>query len=186
MHYPRTAFSKNNLETITPTDPNAQIGQRTGLSAGDIAAVKIMYPSCGVVKLPYTEPIKKIRDDIFPFKKFRDDNRVKKLRDDIVVKHLRDPKLPRDPGPIKFSRDLRPVGRPGIVTQPGTLQPFATVTPHHAALAMGMPGEAESSAYAASLQQQFLDLEAANAEIGRLQEESDAISAALEELGAGG
>jgi hypothetical protein len=44
MHYPRFAFTKNGQETITPTDPNAQIGQRNGLSAGDIAAVRTMYP----------------------------------------------------------------------------------------------------------------------------------------------
>ncbi|HST84780.1 MAG TPA: Dot/Icm T4SS effector Zinc-dependent metalloprotease LegP, partial [Kineosporiaceae bacterium] len=44
MHYPRTAFSSNGQETITPTDPAAQIGQRTGLSAGDIAAVLALYP----------------------------------------------------------------------------------------------------------------------------------------------
>jgi hypothetical protein len=45
MHYPRTAFSVNGQETITPVDANAQIGQRTGLSAGDIAAVNAMYPT---------------------------------------------------------------------------------------------------------------------------------------------
>ena len=44
MHYPRTAFSKNGLETITPVQAGAQIGQRTALSAGDIAAVNLMYP----------------------------------------------------------------------------------------------------------------------------------------------
>lgn len=38
MHYPRTAFSIDGSETITPVDPNANIGQRTALSAGDIAA----------------------------------------------------------------------------------------------------------------------------------------------------
>jgi len=38
MHYPRTAFSKDGSETITPITPGAQIGQRTALSAGDIAA----------------------------------------------------------------------------------------------------------------------------------------------------
>jgi hypothetical protein len=44
MHYSRFAFTKNGWETITPTNPNAQIGQRNGLSAGDIAAVRTMYP----------------------------------------------------------------------------------------------------------------------------------------------
>jgi hypothetical protein len=38
MHYPRNAFSSNGQDTIVPTDPNADIGQRTALSAGDIAA----------------------------------------------------------------------------------------------------------------------------------------------------
>ncbi|BCJ47812.1 hypothetical protein GCM10010168_21710 [Actinoplanes ianthinogenes] len=47
MHYPRTAFSVNGQETITPVDRNAQIGQRTGLSPGDIAAVLAMYPTNG-------------------------------------------------------------------------------------------------------------------------------------------
>jgi astacin len=46
MHYGRFAFSRNGMETITPTDPTAQIGQRTGLSAGDIDAVHSMYRTC--------------------------------------------------------------------------------------------------------------------------------------------
>jgi hypothetical protein len=59
MHYGRFAFSKNNQETITPTDPNAQIGQRNGLSAGDIAAVRDMYPTCQVSPAPgrWLEPV---------------------------------------------------------------------------------------------------------------------------------
>jgi hypothetical protein len=44
MHYPATAFSKNGKPTIVPLKAGASIGQRTGLSAGDIAALKFMYP----------------------------------------------------------------------------------------------------------------------------------------------
>jgi hypothetical protein len=44
MHYPRTAFGVGGAETITPTDPNAQIGQRTALSAGDIATAGMLCP----------------------------------------------------------------------------------------------------------------------------------------------
>jgi hypothetical protein len=44
MHYPRTAFGVSGAETITPTDPNAQIGQRTALSAGDIATAEMLCP----------------------------------------------------------------------------------------------------------------------------------------------
>jgi hypothetical protein len=43
MHYPRKAFSKNGEDTIVPKHGDA-IGQREGLSAGDIAAVKQLYP----------------------------------------------------------------------------------------------------------------------------------------------
>lgn len=43
MHYSRTAFSKNTLDTIVPIGGQA-IGQRTGLSAGDVAAINTIYP----------------------------------------------------------------------------------------------------------------------------------------------
>jgi Astacin (Peptidase family M12A) len=43
MHYGRTAFSTNAQATIVPLGGQA-IGQRAGLSAGDIAAIRAMYP----------------------------------------------------------------------------------------------------------------------------------------------
>ena len=43
MHYGSTAFSRNGQPTIVPLGGQA-IGQRNGLSAGDIAAVRAMYP----------------------------------------------------------------------------------------------------------------------------------------------
>ncbi len=43
MHYGKYAFSKNGLPTIVPTQAGANIGQRNGLSAGDIAAVRSLY-----------------------------------------------------------------------------------------------------------------------------------------------
>ncbi len=46
MHYPSWAFSKNGEDTITPIDPNVTIGQREGLSPGDVATVMAMYPRC--------------------------------------------------------------------------------------------------------------------------------------------
>lgn len=42
MHYPRTAFSKNGLDTITPP-AGISIGQREALSFGDIMAITYMY-----------------------------------------------------------------------------------------------------------------------------------------------
>lgn len=44
MHYPTHAFSKNRQPTIEAIGGQA-IGQRTGLSAADIAAVRSMYPT---------------------------------------------------------------------------------------------------------------------------------------------
>lgn len=42
MHYPATAFSVNGLPTIR-VKGGQPIGQRNGLSAGDVAAIKMMY-----------------------------------------------------------------------------------------------------------------------------------------------
>ncbi len=47
MHYPRNAFGVGGAETITPTNPAAQIGQRTALSAGDIATANSMCAPIG-------------------------------------------------------------------------------------------------------------------------------------------
>jgi hypothetical protein len=211
MHYPRNAFAVNRqIDTITPTDPNAQIGQRNGLSAGDIAGVRAMYPGCAV-KQPWAEPVgfKKFRDDMKQpwaepvgfkkqlddppptFKKFRDDDRFKKVNDDLGRKPL------RDPGPIKGAFDPMPIERPGIGTQPGTLRPFGMATPHHAPAALGFGGAtgmggADAASYLSALEQQLLDLEAAiaeanatttraNADIARLQEARDAIVSTYED-----
>jgi hypothetical protein len=45
MHYGRTAFSRNGQPTIVPLTAGATIGQRTGLSATDIATIRAMYPN---------------------------------------------------------------------------------------------------------------------------------------------
>ena len=47
MHYPRDAFSIDGSDTITPTDPDAEIGQRDGLSALDIAAANSLCTPVG-------------------------------------------------------------------------------------------------------------------------------------------
>jgi hypothetical protein len=206
MHYPRTAFSANGQETITPTDPNAQIGQRNGLSPGDIAGVQLMYPGC-TVKLPHAEPLqpfkklrdepipfKKLRDEPIPFKKMRDDPRFKKIADDeIVVKPFRDPKLPRDPGPIKVAAlDPGPIKRfdpinpvlPEIRPGPGNLRPFTMATTHHAGLGGGGAEEmaqADAAGYVASLQRQLLDLEAAIDQARSTASQANADMARLEE-----
>ena len=44
MHYPATGFSKNGLPTIETIPAGISIGQRSALSAGDIAAITKLYP----------------------------------------------------------------------------------------------------------------------------------------------
>ena len=43
MHYPRMAFSKDGQPTIVPKK-DVEIGQRRGLSDGDVATVASLYP----------------------------------------------------------------------------------------------------------------------------------------------
>jgi astacin len=45
IHYGPTAFTRNGLSTIVPLQQGVTIGQRSGLSAGDISAVQDMYPA---------------------------------------------------------------------------------------------------------------------------------------------
>jgi hypothetical protein len=52
MHYPRNAFTANGQDTIIPADPGANIGQRTGLSAGDIAAANSLCAAPPLLTLP--------------------------------------------------------------------------------------------------------------------------------------
>jgi hypothetical protein len=55
MHYPATAFSINGQPTIVPLQPmppGVTMGQRTGLSPGDIAGVQMMYPSTTMKEVP--------------------------------------------------------------------------------------------------------------------------------------
>jgi hypothetical protein len=46
MHYGPYAFSRNGQPTIVPIQSGVSFGQRDGLSTGDVAAVRAMYPSC--------------------------------------------------------------------------------------------------------------------------------------------
>ena len=195
MHYPRDAFgSPVGAITITPTNPAAQIGQRTSLSAGDIAGVRAMYPACGgVAKPPSSDPLvfkKAVDDERRPFKKIIDDNRFKKVRDDVIPKILRDPiPGPRFPNLPRF----------------GALQPFSLATTHHASFEEGSGAESLNdpnvAAYVSGVEQQLLELEAAiaearaqaaraNADAARLQAESTAMAADYEQvigkLGGGG
>lgn len=150
MHYPRTAFSRNGQDTITPTQAGAQIGQRNGLSAGDIAAANSVCtrsgPKLKFVDDPITlkfrdDPTVKFADDPITLK-FRDDPTVKFADDPITLKFRDDPTLKfaddpatlkfRDDPTIKFSDDATVKFRDDVTSlkfaDDGPLQPGGTVT----------------------------------------------------------
>ena len=103
MHYPRTAFSANGQDTIVPTQAGAQIGQRNGLSPGDVAAAN---------SLCTPQPTLKFRDDPQPTLKFRDDPKLKFRDDPQPTLKFRDDPQPtikfRDDPKLKFSDDPQP------------------------------------------------------------------------------
>lgn len=175
MHYPRTAFGINGAETITPVDTTAQIGQRTGLSPGDIAAVRSMYPGCH--RKTVFEPIKPLRD---PLKPVRDPLRFKKIMDDDrILKQWRDPlKPPSDP--IKIAGRDNPFGLPieiNPILTGGGLRPLALLTGHQAP---GMEaGADENAAINSAMHRQLLEIDAA---IGRTQAAIAEASLQLEQL----
>ncbi|HVG07770.1 MAG TPA: M12 family metallopeptidase [Thermoanaerobaculia bacterium] len=52
MHYPAKAFSINGQPTIVPKDPTKEIGQRNGLSKGDVRGIKSIYPDLDWSQFP--------------------------------------------------------------------------------------------------------------------------------------
>ena len=117
MHYPKWAFSKNGNDTITPNAKGVvEIGQRDGLSEGDILAIAQMYPSCNKSKFS-DDPKSKVIDD--PKTKVIDDQHPKRLSDH-KLKVLDDGK-----GQPHLERPAPPL--PGL-----RRSPFGLATPHHA------------------------------------------------------
>jgi hypothetical protein len=119
MHYPANAFSTNGQATIVPRQalpPGVVMGQRTGLSPGDIAGVRAMYPGAGptikeVQKDPITDTVKEVRKDPVTdptLKEIRKDPvtdpTIKEIRKDPIndptIKEIRKDPI-RDPITIK-------------------------------------------------------------------------------------
>lgn len=165
MHYPRDAFSIDGSDTITPVNPGATIGQRTALSAGDIAAANSLCPAA-----PPT--IKEnAKDQLFDTRK----EQVKDIRLDTRKEIITDTRKEQildtrketikdvafDPPwgkswverPDPFGR----FGLPGQLRPAGEAQvPFAVATPHRAPAAEIGTGEIEAAV--AGLDAQLADL----------------------------
>jgi len=172
MHYPRDAFSIDGSDTITPIDPNAQIGQRNGLSAGDIAAANSLCPGPKLVKeIPkdtrwdtIKEMVKDVRFDtrkevITDTLKEQIKERIKEQIKEQIKDRIKDVAL--DPPYRKPSLDRR---YPGVVQplpiQPGTRPrgrlPFAVATPHQAPGTIGERDQLQDMVAAVDAELQML------------------------------
>lgn len=146
MHYSRTAFSTGGgAETITPTDPSAVIGQRNGLSAGDIAAANSL---CTAPK-PRLETIKEFspetKKELIPEtikERFPETlkERIPETRKELIetVKENLEP-------PVTWVERVQPGGGLGPVVNPagGGVLPFAMRTPHQDPMAGAGAGQVE-------------------------------------------
>ncbi|MDE2415150.1 MAG: peptidase m12a astacin [Comamonadaceae bacterium] len=126
MHYPATAFSTNGQPTLVPRvalPPGVTMGQRTGLSAGDIAGVRAMYPNIGptikeAAKDPIRDTIKEVRKDPIrdTLKEVRKDpisDTVKEVAKDPIRDTIKE--VRKDP----ISDTVKEVGRDPIGPGPG-------------------------------------------------------------------
>jgi hypothetical protein len=192
MHYGATAFTKNGLATIVPINPpGAAIGQRTSLSAGDIAAANSLC-SGGLTTLKEMPKDARIETRKELVKDLIADTRKELIRDtrkELVLDKRFDPIDPF--GPRKFDQIGPAIGggiRAGRVGE-GML-PFAMAAPHQAPGAMAGEGGLEASQQAtedamqldAQLQQIAEALAQAEAAVQELQQQYDQTHAILRQL----
>jgi len=160
MHYGGTAFTINGKPTIVPLQPlpaGCVLGQRTGLSKGDIDAVNAMYPYRlgGTFKEVIADPIR------ITLKEVRKDP----ISDIPTIKEVM-----RDPTTKVYGDPIRPpIGTiyPGMYTGASVL-PFVTGAPRDAQQLVADP-TAEAIAYVQALigaiEQQHSELMAAYSEV---------------------
>ena len=174
MHYPRNAFSVDGTDTITPivaVPPGVTIGQRNGLSAGDIAAANTLCTPKAVKEGP-KDPIKEIRKEVL--KEIPRDTRKELIKDirldtrkelilDTLKEQVRDTLKEGafDPGPTLAENVVTPgrppVVQPGLVTPvTGGVRPFVVVTPQPSAPQVA-PGLQDSIAQLDAQLQQLAD-----------------------------
>lgn len=187
MHYPANAFSTNGQATIVPRvalPPGVTMGQRTGLSAGDIAGVAAMYAGIiatvkEVPKDPTFEPtIKELRKDPIT------DPTIKEIRKDPIsdptIKEIRKDPI-RDPLPTVKEVSFDPGPRPPFTLPlPGPLRTGLGLrdgaTPFVLASGNRYPGAAQADPLADAAQQVQQLAEAHS----QAQQQADALAEAYE------
>lgn len=194
MHYGRKAFSKNGLDTIVPINPaSATIGQRTALSAGDIAAANGFCRPIGTIKENPIDTRKELVKDLIA------DTKKEMIRD-TVKEQIRDKRFdPIDPfGPVKFDQ-VGPLAGGGRIQPGGNVTgglagggalPFAMATAHQAPGAASRGAgdqDAQQAAEAAVQLDQQLQMIAdalaqAQASVQQLQQQYDETQALLQQL----
>jgi hypothetical protein len=190
MHYGRTAFTRNGLDTIVPINPpGSAIGQRAGLSAGDIAAANTLCSGGGVtIKEVVKEVPKDVRFDTRKeiVKDIRLDTRKELIQDtrkELVFDKRFDPIDPF--GPRKFDQ-VGPLGNRVLPRGGGTALPFAMITPHQAPGAESQGAEQQAAEAAMQLDQQLQQiadmLAQAQASVDTLQQQYDETLALLKQL----
>jgi hypothetical protein len=117
MHYPTNAFSVNGQATIVALQPlpaGVTLGQRNGLSAGDIAAVHMMYPAPTIKEVP-KDPIKDIRKEPVA------DPTIKEIRKDPITDPPTFKEIRKDPISDPTIKEIRK----DPITDPPTLKEVA-------------------------------------------------------------
>lgn len=180
MHYPPTAFSINGQATIIPLQPipaGCTMGQRNGLSPGDIAAVNQMYPP----KQPWFDPV-------VTFKEMTSDPvlTIKEVRKDPVTDTIKE--VDKDPlqDTIKEVRKdsfFDPIGRWRPFTrpfgEPMGASPFIMATPSRMT---GQQAAAQAEAEA-QMEQLIQTLSMLEQQIAQLAEAHEATVQALQAMG---
>lgn len=194
MHYPRDAFSVDGSDTITPVvalPPGVVMGQRNGLSAGDIAAAGTLCPK--TVKEAPKDGIKDIRKDALKdiprdtikeqIKDIRLDTR-KELILDTLKEQIRDTIKEGvfDPG-TTIQETITLPGRPTIGPRVGPVaggaRPFAVVTPHQ-----GTPSAGGSTELQRSIEQLDAQLQQFAEQLAQLEGARQSVQAQFDETSA--
>ena len=120
MHYPRDAFSRDGSDTITPLTPGVTIGQRTGLSAGDIAAVNSLCPPPTRIETP-----KRFLETAVETLKERGVETVKELSPETLKERIGETIKERFETLVEGVGGGTAVERlnPGVVVNPGWVRP---------------------------------------------------------------